>query len=268
MIHDASHSYTYDAENRLISVNGGSTASYVYDAEGRRVQKTAGGAQTNYIYDLAGQVITEVSPSTWLNVYLRLNGSLFAQYTVGAPRTQFIHTDHLGSTRLLTALDQSVYDSMDYLPFGEQIAGSSATSHKFTSKERDPESGLDEFGARYYSSALGRFTIPDWAASATAVPYADFGNPQSLNLYAYVGNNPLTLTDPDGHCCEDAMEFGKDLVGSPSPVAKIIGVVILAGAVVATVATNPGARQDIENAVKEVQPYTIVEPTGTRCSTP
>src|SRR2546427_9048862 len=73
--------------------------------------------------------------------------------------------------------------------------------YKFTGKERDAESGLDELVARYCSSALGRFTIPDWAANANAVPYADFGDPQSLNLYSYVKNNPLNFTDPDGHEC-------------------------------------------------------------------
>ena len=57
---------------------------------------------------------------------------------------------------------------------------------KFTGKERDAESGLDMFGARYYGSSMGRFMTPDWAAKPTAVPYAHYGNPQSLNLYSYV----------------------------------------------------------------------------------
>jgi RHS repeat-associated protein len=70
---------------------------------------------------------------------------------------------------------------------------------KFTGKERDTESGLDMFGARYYGSSLGRFMTPDWAAAPTDVPYAHFGNPQSLNLYSYVQNNPTTVGDPDGH---------------------------------------------------------------------
>jgi len=73
-----------------------------------------------------------------------------------------------------------------------------------TGKERDTESGLDMFGARYYGSSLGRFMTPDWAAKPTNVPYASFGNPQSLNLYSYVNNNPTTTRDPDGHCLEDA----------------------------------------------------------------
>src|SRR6266478_1506607 len=70
---------------------------------------------------------------------------------------------------------------------------------KFTGKERDTESGLDNFGARYFTSNLGRFMTPDWAARPTAVPYAVFGDPQSLNLYTYVENAPLNRVDADGH---------------------------------------------------------------------
>jgi len=59
-------------------------------------------------------------------------------------------------------------------------------------KERDAESGDDYFGARYYGSSMGRFMSPD-----------SFGghleDPQTLNHYSYVGNNPLSRTDPDGH---------------------------------------------------------------------
>ena len=71
-------------------------------------------------------------------------------------------------------------------------------THKFTGKERDAESGNDYFGARYYSSAMGRFMSPDWSAKAEPVPYAKLDNPQSLNLYAYVLNNPLSRADLDG----------------------------------------------------------------------
>src|SRR5580658_1585573 len=73
------------------------------------------------------------------------------------------------------------------------------SARKFTGKERDSESGLDMFGARYYGSSLGRFMTPDWAAKPTTVPYASLGNPQTLNLYSYVHNNPLSFQDKDGH---------------------------------------------------------------------
>ena len=75
------------------------------------------------------------------------------------------------------------------------------TEHLFTGKERDTESGNDYFDARYYSSAMGRFMSPDWSAKVEPVPYAKLDDPQSLNLYAYVLNNPLSGVDADGHTC-------------------------------------------------------------------
>jgi len=68
-----------------------------------------------------------------------------------------------------------------------------------TGKERDKESGLDYFGARYYASSMGRWMSPDWSTKEDPVPYAKMDNPQSLNLYSYVWNNPLKSIDPDGH---------------------------------------------------------------------
>lgn len=72
-------------------------------------------------------------------------------------------------------------------------------SYEFTGKERDSETGLDYFGARFYASNMGRWMSPDWAAKPEAVPYSDLEDPQSLNLYGYVRNNPLSKEDPDGH---------------------------------------------------------------------
>jgi RHS repeat-associated protein len=75
---------------------------------------------------------------------------------------------------------------------------------RYTGKERDTESGNDYFGARYYGSSMGRFMSPDSTGDGldpAPVPWADFEHPQSLNLYSYVRNNPLTGTDDDGHDC-------------------------------------------------------------------
>jgi RHS repeat-associated protein len=77
-----------------------------------------------------------------------------------------------------------------------------------TGKERDSESGNDYFGARYYASSMGRFLSPDWDSSPVAIPYADRTNPQSFNLYSYAGNNPLSRTDPDGHCTNGGQQKG------------------------------------------------------------
>jgi RHS repeat-associated protein len=101
------------------------------------------------------------------------------------------------------------YDA-DFYPFGGEraITNTCPQNYKFTGKERDYESGLDNFGARYMSSGLGRFMTPDWSASPSPVPYASLPYPQSLNLYSYVQNNPLKSTDPTGHCTVDGETHG------------------------------------------------------------
>ncbi len=83
-----------------------------------------------------------------------------------------------------------------------------------TGKERDAESGLDYFGARYYASSMGRWMSPDWADKPEAVPYSSLDNPQSLNLYGYVLNNPLSHADADGHCCESDFNSFSDHPGT------------------------------------------------------
>ncbi len=91
------------------------------------------------------------------------------------------------------------------VPNSTTVLGLRAAEHlervrsRYTQKERDTESNNDYFFARYYNSALGRFTTPDWSAKTDPVPYAVFTDPQSLNLYAYVRNNPITRVDVDGH---------------------------------------------------------------------
>jgi RHS repeat-associated protein len=202
MTNDGSHSYTYDAENRLSAVDGGSTATYVYDASGLRVEKVVGSTRTDYLYDLSSNVISEVNnvcaSICWAVFYARLNGQLVAEYK--NLTTYFFHGDHLGSTRLVTGVNQAVVQNLDYLPFGEMISTDSGiATHKFTGKERDSESGLDDFGARYYSSQLGRWMSADWSASPEPVPNANLTNPQTLNLYAMVTDNPESFADLDGH---------------------------------------------------------------------
>jgi RHS repeat-associated protein len=92
------------------------------------------------------------------------------------------------------------------------------SGYGFTGKERDQESGLDFFGARYYGSALGRFTSPDWSATPQPVPYASLNDPQTLNLYAYVRNNPVTNRDLEGHVC--IFGFGNTCPPPPPPPDK------------------------------------------------
>jgi RHS repeat-associated protein len=84
-----------------------------------------------------------------------------------------------------------------------------------TGKERDAESGNDYFEARYYSGAMGRFLSPDFSEDPEPIPYSDKHDPQTLNLYSYVLNNPLSHTDPDGHWC--VLGIGSTCAKPPDP---------------------------------------------------
>jgi RHS repeat-associated protein len=123
------------------------------------VQKNTGSGFTEYYYGPNGSVQDEYNGSDWTAQYVYAGSGLIAEYKNNT--TEFVHTDHLGSTRLVTAVNKSVLDSLDYLPFGKSVAGGTGTTHEFIGKERDAESGLDNFGARFYSATIGRFVTAD-----------------------------------------------------------------------------------------------------------
>lgn len=198
------HVYTYDAECRIKTVDT-TGATYTYGPGGERVRKdTATAGSTEYIY-FGGAVIAELNPSSgaWTD-YIIASGKRIAKDTSSnGTGAQYFQGDHLGSTRIMTDSSGTVISSCTFAPYGEQVSCSpdNASNHyRFTGKERDTaESGLDYFGARHYSSSMGRFMTPDWDEAPVTVPYAHFENPQTLNLYSYVYNNPATGLDIAGH---------------------------------------------------------------------
>ena len=214
------NTFAYDGENRQTScVVAGTSSSYFYDGDGRRVKKIVGTVTTLFVYNAVGQML--------------------AEYTTPDPQPQagggvsYLTADHLGSTRVVTNSTGGVKARHDYLPFGEEIGvnvsgrttaiGYSLADglrQKFTQKERDNESGLDYFGARYFASSQGRFTGADpydinFERQGTRDPEeadALFSNyiaqPQHWNHYSYALNNPLKYVDPDG-----LLEYETELLG-------------------------------------------------------
>ena len=190
---------TYDAESRIVSDAG---YTYSNDADGLRMEKANGSVGTMYWPGPNGVVAETGLTGTINEEYIYFNGERIARVDRPSGTVHYYYSDHLGATRLITDASANVTERYFYDPYGSVLfpSGSDPNRYEFTGKERDSESSLDMFGARYYGSSLGRFMTPDWSSAATAVPYADFGNPQSLNLYSYTKNNPTTLTDPNGHC--------------------------------------------------------------------
>jgi len=181
--------FTYDADDHQtsIAVPGIGTTTYVYEGLGHRVQKIAGANAITYVYDAFSHLTAEYSANA---------------ATTAA--TNFLTADHLGSIRVVTDKSGNVVSRHDYLPFGEEIdstlsarnqitgyGSSDGVDQRFTGKERDAESGLDNFLARYLSGPEGRFTSPDRA-------HGEQNNPQSFNKYSYAFNTPASLVDLDG----------------------------------------------------------------------
>ena len=218
LLNDGVHSYTYDAENRVTQVDAGATATYVYDANGRRVRKTAS-ASVDYLYDISGHQVAEVNSSGgWNRGEIYAGSTHLAAYNNGT--TYFTHRDWLGTERVRSNISGAACDTISSGPFGDgqTISGSCGdpTPMHFTGKERDSESGLDNFGARYNSSSMGRFMSPD----PIVVTKRRLTDPQRLNLYAYARNNPLRYTDPKGldlwekGCGQESNTCHNDYVGA------------------------------------------------------
>jgi RHS repeat-associated protein len=184
---------------------------YTYDALGYRVHKSGTGMPrpVEYVYDLAGRVMAEYDGGctggvecNWAD-YIYLGGQLVAEYENST--TYFPISDHLGSMRVLTGMNQAVVQNLDYYPYGAlNSTDSGVTTHKFTGDERDIETGLDHTEFRNYSSSLGRWMTPDPAGLSAVDP----ANPQSWNRYSYALNNPLRFVDPTGLTCYAKDEDG------------------------------------------------------------
>jgi RHS repeat-associated protein len=208
LTNDSTQSFNFDAENKIIKVN--TTLAYSYDGEGQRVRKLVG-ENLRFVYGIDGQLIAEFSGS---------NGTLVKEYVYGASGlvatieptavnsngTRYTTSDHLGTPRVVTNSSAGVVSRHDYKPFGEEVGSgiggrttgmgydaSDSLRQKFTSYERDTETGLDFAQARYYASAQGRFTSVD-PLGASATPE----DPQSFNRYSYGLNSPYKFIDPSG----------------------------------------------------------------------
>jgi RHS repeat-associated protein len=221
LLSDGTHTFTYDAESRLIkSVQAGATTTYVYDVGGRRVRKSVAGITTDYVYNLGGTVTEINSAAAWTRAEVYTEGRHVATYAGGATgTTYFHHVDWLGTERVRSDITGAACETITSLIFGDgQLVsgscGDPSTRH-FTGKQRDDESGLDDFGARYYSSQLGRFVSADWSAVPSPVPYATLTNPQTLNLYALVHENPATFADLDGHVAPGQLAFSDGMGITP-----------------------------------------------------
>ena len=200
-------SYTYDAENKMISASNssGTIGEYFYDGDGKRMKKIvpSTGEVTVFVYDAAGKLIGEYST------------------VVTSPqesKVSYLTNDHLGSPRINTDATGGVIARHDYMPYGEEIFTAQRTTglnysadsvrKQFTGYERDDETSLDFAQARYYNKNHGRFTTTDplfFQDDRLIIP-------QRFNLFVYAANSPTKYTDPSGLDVEIKGEGSSDRV--------------------------------------------------------
>jgi RHS repeat-associated protein len=205
--------YSYDAENRLRQVqeDGQILAQYTYDGDGNRVKVVAGDVTTIYI----GNHVEWDIQTGRMTKYYYANGQRIAMREGG--EIYYLLNDHLGSTSTILDYNGNGQSQLRYMPYGEnrQSYGNIPTQRRFTGQIQD-STGLYFYNARYYDPMLGRFIQPD-----SIVP--EPGNPQSLNRYSYVLNNPLRYTDPTGYCAGDPNDPDNPDAGCWAMIGKIEG---------------------------------------------
>jgi len=198
MISGKNKTFEYDTENRLIKVDElGTITTFTYDGDGGRVKKETPSGSTTYIGSLF-----EINSDNVTTKHIFAGANRICSATATVPGTvAYYHTDHLGSSNVITDKDGKMAQHCEYAPYGTltvndvianpEGAKQSPISHYFTGKELD-NTGLYFYAWRYYDPYLGRFTQPD-----TIIPNPS--NPQDFNRYSYCNNNPINYVDPSGH---------------------------------------------------------------------
>jgi RHS repeat-associated protein len=178
-------------------------ADYIYNSSGQRVKKTNSAAKI-FHYDQSGQLIAETDATgTMLKAYVWLHGQPLAQITPDGS-IYYYHNDHLGTPQRMTDQTVTVVWAADYLPFGQADVnvGTVENNLRFAGQYFDQETGLHYNYWRYYDPKLGRYLRPDpshfnqprGSKISYVIPLI-FNQPQELNPFSYVQNNPFKFID-------------------------------------------------------------------------
>ena len=216
-MYDKAGNVIRDADGKLFTFNGDNKQSLVKNAQGQVIG--------SYFYDGDGKRVKKVT-QTETTIYVYSGGKKVAEYSTQravTASTKYVATDTLGSVRAITDQNANVVSRRDFMPFGEELYAGTPNrttaqkysnpdgddvARKFTTYDRDKETGLDFAEARYYKNNHGRFTAVDPLLAS-----GKSANPQTFNRYVYVMNNPTMYNDPLG------LQASKP-IGTPPPLEE------------------------------------------------
>ena len=176
---------------------------------------------------------TVAGESTQSTTYYFINSELVAKKNPDSSRYYF-HNDHLSSSTIVTNSGGTPIEQTKYDPWGDILSGGTKSKFLYTGQEKDTETNLNYYNARYYSSDMRRFTQPDTIIQ-------DAYSPQTLNRYSYVLNNPLKYTDPTGHITTSSV--------NPSPLSVFLWLTLYS--------TSPQGQLATKTIVKTVLQHNI-----------
>ena len=188
--YDTAHTYSWDAAGKPVTVD---SVDLTYDALGRMVEQNKSGTYDQIVYAPTGAKFAIMNGSTLQKAFVPLTGGSQAVYT-SSGLVYYRHSDWVGSSRFASTSTRTMYYDGAYAPFGEAYAQTGTADLSFTGMNQDTVANLYDFPARELNDIHGRWPSPD-PAGMKSVRLRD---PQSWNRYAYVGNNPLSFTDPTG----------------------------------------------------------------------
>jgi RHS repeat-associated protein len=185
------HLFTFDYAHRLKTVSGANNYQYSYDGSGKRLKAVRDSVETRYIYDAAGNLLAEANSSNVIMKYY-IHGAGLMAMVKDTNEVYAYHYDAVGNTIAMTDETEGIVNSYAYTPFGILANENESVIQpfKFVGKYgvMTEPNGFYYMRARYYDTEIGRFISED--------PIGFDGG--DVNLYAYVGNNPVLLIDPDG----------------------------------------------------------------------